>query len=120
MESLDRSDEAWLIPEGVDRYGVYGYHVPVAIPFRLTRMTPGKYTIERYTVSRKQGSSYDTWVEMGTPAVMNREQREYLAQQAVPGYVCQTAFVDKNGILEFSSGLELYEIQHIRIKIMEL
>ena len=82
-------------------------------------MQAGNYVMESYIISKEHGSSYDTWVEMGTPRELNRFQQEYLSQKSSPQYEYKCVQVDENGVLDISMQLHLYEIRQIVIKMVE-
>lgn len=62
----------------IDRY--YGFEQKGAKSFHLhlTDIPEGTYLKRSFSVSREHGSSYDTWMRLGTPEFRGRQQIDYL------------------------------------------
>ncbi|MCH1626895.1 GH39 family glycosyl hydrolase [Ferdinandcohnia quinoae] len=74
----------------------------------------GEYTIKKQYVNRQQGSSFDAWVDIGAPKVMDNDVINYMKGRAEPGIKIQDISVHNNYLLE--TVLQPHEIQLIEIK----
>lgn len=70
----------------VDRYGRFSDPGQRNFQLCLKGLGNGNYEEERFVVSRKSGSSYDIWQDMGAPRTLTARQRDYLIQVSKPGY----------------------------------
>ena len=52
--------------------------------FRLRGIPEGRYRVEEYRITRKSGSSFDAWVELGSPRTTDTDERRYLNSRAEP------------------------------------
>lgn len=69
----------------------------------------GDYLIEKLSINREQGSSYDSWIRMGSPDVLSHDAYKHLVVQSEPSY--ETWLANTNGILSFDTVLEPHEVQ---------
>lgn len=83
----------------------------------FTGMTPGRYEIQKYSVSRTQGSSFDTWLEIGSPSCLRQNEVSYLKNASLPKYHVHTREIRDSYIVK--SKLEPHEIQLILLKSSE-
>ncbi|MBP1971656.1 xylan 1,4-beta-xylosidase [Virgibacillus natechei] len=74
----------------------------------------GEYIIKKQYVNRQQGSSYDAWVDIGAPSVMDNDTINYVKGRAEPGVKLQDIYAQENYSLE--TFLQPHEIQLIEIK----
>ncbi len=80
----------------------------------LSDLTAEEYVVREVTVSRKHGSAFDQWVNMGA-LELEEPELENLAAKSRPGiskYLSQT----KNGTLELDALLEMLEVRLITLK----
>lgn len=100
----------------IDRY--YEFQSLGVKNFRvyLEGIKEGIYDKESYTINRKQGSSYDRWMEMGAPDNISKEQKMVLEQSNFPGYKYEKVIVDDRGELFISAVLDEHEVRLITIK----
>ena len=74
-------------------------------------LAPGKYRAEIFSVSRRQGSSFEVWKDMGSPEALNHEQENYLKREAFPHY--RTESYRSDGRLTLCEELEAHEVKMI-------
>lgn len=74
----------------------------------------GEYIMKKQYVNRKQGSSYDAWVDIGAPNNVDNDAIAYIKGRAEPGMKLQDISVQNNYNLE--TVLQPHEIQLIEIK----
>ena len=60
----------------------------------------GTWHIFRAEISREHGSSYDTWVQMGSPGDMSPELSRYLSQMSAPRIQFETILMAGDIILD--------------------
>ncbi|GLX67507.1 beta-xylosidase [Paenibacillus glycanilyticus] len=107
----DRFDYSQLT--SISRYGVFLNSELEEVKVRLHSLN-GDFTIEEQWVNRKQGSSFDAWVEMGAPDILNGAGHNHLVRMAEPGY--RTRMERAEGIMELKAVLEPHEIRLVTIK----
>ena len=88
-------------------YGVFEKQANKNIKLKLSGIK-GRYFIEKHRVNKKNGSSFDAWVDIGAPEHLSKEAYEYLQAAAVPGYTCRSEDI-VNGF-EMTIELEPHEI----------
>ncbi len=66
-------------------YDVFEEGTAVHLKFTLEGLPAGTWRIERQKITRESGSSFDRWVELGSPSCVTQEEREYLISQSRPG-----------------------------------
>ncbi len=77
--------------------------------------TDGTWEIEAYRICRECGSSYDSWMKMGAPSVLNEKQQQYLEEVSQPGYTVEKRrTIDKK--LKISGTIDEHEVRLIRMK----
>jgi xylan 1,4-beta-xylosidase len=91
-----------------DRYSVFKNDNPKEFNFVLENIDNGDYEIKEYRVNRKQGSSFDTWVEMGAPKCLEIEEMEYLKSKSYPMYKRKNKSI--NNSYEINTILQPHEI----------
>ena len=69
-----------------DRYSIFKNDNPKEFNFILENIDNGDYVVKEYRVNRKQGSSFDAWVEMGASKFLEIEEIEYLKSKSYPMY----------------------------------
>ena len=84
---------------------------------QLTGVTPGRYEIRKYSISRAQGSSFDAWLEIGAPKYLRQNEVNYLQNASQPKYYIRTQEIGERYLLE--STLQPHEIQLIQLKSVE-
>lgn len=95
-----------------DAYSVFEPGEQVQLQFYLKNIPDGVYRFEEQRISRKQGSSFDKWVELGAPRYPDEETREYLIQCAQPERSMKR--VQVSGGLRFEVQLEPMDTVLIR------
>ncbi|MGM0844833.1 MAG: GH39 family glycosyl hydrolase [Bacillota bacterium] len=74
----------------------------------------GNYRVKKQYVNRKQGSSFDSWVEMGAPTDLDDLDILFLKGKAEPGILTEESIV--NQTYTFTTELQPHEIQLIELK----
>ena len=83
----------------------------------LTGIKTGRYEIRKYSVSRTQGSSFDTWLDIGAPQCLRQNEVSYLKTTSLPKYHVHTQEISDSFLVK--SNLEPHEIQLIMLKSSE-
>ncbi|MCA1041824.1 helix-turn-helix domain-containing protein [Bacillus infantis] len=95
------------------RYSVFDNEKVQAYQVTLNGID-GNYRIKKQYVNRKQGSSYDAWVEIGAPIDIDDETVSYLKGKAEPGLKIENIIANQTYTL--NTELQAHEIQLIEIK----
>ncbi|NMR89517.1 AraC family transcriptional regulator, partial [Vibrio parahaemolyticus] len=66
----------------LERYNIFE-DINLAVEIELKGIN-GRYKVEQYIVNRKNGSSFDAWVEMGYPEYPDDFQLQYLKSRSIP------------------------------------
>lgn len=74
----------------------------------------GNYRIRKQFVNREQGSSFDSWVEIGSPTDIDDETLRYLKGKAEPGMRIEDITANKTYTLK--TELQPHEVQLIEFK----
>ncbi|EGT3617667.1 AraC family transcriptional regulator, partial [Clostridium perfringens] len=96
-----------------ERYNVFKNDNPKEFTFKLENIDSGDYEVKEYRVNRKQGSSFDAWVEMGAPKYLESEEIEYLKSRSYPEYKRKNIKIDNS--YEINTVLEPHEIVLLEI-----
>ena len=81
------------------------------IALTLTGLHPGGYRQERRRISRKAGSAYDKWLEIGAPSKIGPDDLRYLSETSQPSYaICES---DTDGQLLVETTLGPHEVEMI-------
>jgi len=67
-----------------NRYNGFKDEKTLKIQLELKGIRRGRYRLVTYAISRKHGSSYDRWVEMGAPEPLSAEDIAYLKANSGP------------------------------------
>ncbi len=94
----------------LNRYEVFQNQVKKNILLKLSGVK-GDYSVEIYRSNRKQGSSYDAWVNMGAPKQISKGAYECLQAASIPTYEYIEQHIE--GDYEIDIELEPHEIQLI-------
>lgn len=100
-----------------NRYQVFVQKEPRAFCIQLLHLSPGRYRIQRYGITRKGGGSYEAWVGMGAPASIDYEELELLRALSHPLY--RTEKIDiacEEDALLVRESLEPQDVWLIKIK----
>lgn len=74
----------------------------------------GQYTIKKQYVNRQHGSSFDAWVDMGAPCIIDNDALNYLKGRAEPGMQIQKLTIQNE--FKLQTVLQPHEIQLIELK----
>ena len=69
-----------------EAYSVFEQGEILRLQFRLDGIPEGKYRVERWGITRENGSSFDKWMEIGSPRYPNEHELTYLMETAQPSY----------------------------------
>lgn len=100
-----------------NRYQVFVQKEPRAFCIQLLHLSPGRYRIQRYGITRNGGGSYEAWVRMGAPASVDYEELELLRDISHPLY--RTEKIDiasEEDSLLVRESLEPHDVWLIKIK----
>lgn len=106
-----------IFVEGNDKNRYEGFQKNVAREYSIELVLPdGQYVVKRYSISHSSGcgSSYDTWLRMGSPEDMNATDIAYLKNMSVPGVQIYTLQA-QNG-LTVCETLDSHEVSVLTIK----
>lgn len=94
-----------------DAYKVFRQDGELRIALTLTGLHPGGYRQERRRISRKAGSAYDKWLEIGAPSKIGPDDLRYLSETSQPSYaICES---DTDGQLLVETTLGPHEVEMI-------
>lgn len=95
------------------RYKVFNEKQPRSYHIRLSGFIPGRRRIKRYSIGPGGGSTFDSWIAMGAPEQMTKEEERILIHLSYPVYRTET--VDTADVLELKACLVPHEVQLIVI-----
>lgn len=97
------------------RYNGFKNERTLKMDIVLMNIPDGQYKMVTQTISRSQGSSYDTWVAMGAPVSLTQEDVQYLKASAVPRRHVQYVKVEPGEALTVHSSLEPHGVELIEL-----
>ncbi len=98
-----------------DRYTPFDPVQNLDVHITLSDVKNGKYVVRETVLSRRSGSAFDRWVEMG--ALELDTQREYKALEALSTPACSKYMtVTQNHTLELDAMLDMLEVRLITIE----
>lgn len=100
----------------VKRDSVFKFENSISFQVDLNHLLPGDYEFVLQSVNRENGSSYDTWLDMGAPEYLTRDQIEYIKQVAKPRLEKWMEHV--SGSYAFTAQLRAHEVQLVTIHRM--
>ncbi|MFC5734089.1 GH39 family glycosyl hydrolase [Cytobacillus gottheilii] len=95
------------------RYSVFDDEKVQAFQVTLNGMN-GDYRMKKQYVNREQGSSYDSWVDIGAPSDLDDETVGYLKGKAEPGIKIED--INANQCYTLITELQPHEVQFIEFK----
>lgn len=99
------------------RYQVFVRKEQRAFCIQLLHLSPGKYRIQRYGITRNGGGSYEAWVRMGAPASIDHEELEILRDLSHPLYHTEKIDIaSEEDSLLVRESLEPHDVWLIKIK----
>ena len=87
-----------------DAYTVFEPGENIRYQFLLSGLTDGAYRVERRTIDRNNGSSFDKWLEIGAPRYLRPDELRYLDEISQPAY--------QVGEVRAENGLRLEVLAH--------
>lgn len=100
-----------------DAYTVFEPGEIRRLQFQLSGIPDGIYRVERFAVTRKEGSAFDRWMEIGAPRNPDAHAMQYLAAHAGPSYRRETVRAETG--LRLEALLEPHEIQLLVLRPLE-
>lgn len=98
-----------------DRYTMFDFAEQLNITITLENIPDKEYFITQYSVNRRAGSVYDSWVEFGHVDVTTYEDNEYLKSISLPKLLKQQ-LTSSNGSLTINLHLEPLEVSLLIIR----
>lgn len=98
-----------------DRYTPFDPVQSLDVHLTLNNVRNGSYLVRETTVSRKSGSAFDLWVEMGAMEPDSQQELAVLEAHSIPKcskYLAQA----KNHTLELDAMLDMLEVRLITIE----
>ncbi len=80
-------------------YSVFREKTAVTSTFTIPALKEQWYTLRKWRVGRTGGSVYDKWVEIGRPAMLTAEEREYLDAVSRPLYTTEQILWTSDSVL---------------------
>ena len=99
-----------------DRYTPFSPEQPMDVHIVLSGMKEGEYVITETSVSRKSGSSFDQWIEMGGMELTEKEELDTLKAKSLPAMNKYVMKPSEHGNLRLDAILDMLEVRLIRIK----
>ena len=87
-----------------DAYTVFEPGENIRYQFLLSGLADGAYRVERRTIDRNNGSSFDKWLEIGAPRYLRPDELRYLDEISQPAY--------QVGEVRAENGLRLEVLAH--------
>ena len=100
----------------LERYDVYSKDESIEISLLLKDLPSFTGKMCEYTISKSFGSSYDTWLKMGHPESLEKEEIEIL-KSVKPAY--KTSTVNINSSIRISRTLSPHDVKLITIKALD-
>ncbi|SDW08909.1 xylan 1,4-beta-xylosidase [Marinococcus luteus] len=94
------------------RYNVFDNSSVQSLQLHLSGLQ-GNYRMKKHFVNQKHGSSYDAWVELGAPEIIDQELKRYLQSKAEPGLRTDYFKAEDSPVLQTT--LDAHEIQLIEL-----
>lgn len=100
-----------------NRYQVFVHKEPQAFCIQLLHLSPGRYRIQRYGITRNGGGSYEAWVAMGAPASIDYEELELLRDLSHPLYRTEkVSIASEEDALLIKESLEPHDVWMVKIE----
>jgi xylan 1,4-beta-xylosidase len=77
----------------IDRYYFFEDQGMMNYQLYLSGLQAGRYQVERYTISRDGGSSYDYWRRIGAPDRLTSLQKKLIMDNSYPAYQYQERMI---------------------------
>lgn len=99
-----------------DAYTVFQNKGNLQIHLELSGLHPGSYRMEARTLTRRNGSAYDKWLEIGAPDSLQLDDSQYIIETAQPEFELQECTTQ--GTLTIEAELKPHEVRMILMKRM--
>lgn len=96
-----------------DRYFVFAEREDKEYQFRFAGLEDGEYQLREWRINRENGSSYDKWVQMGSPENLTAEELAYLDRSSEPAYYKRKIYCEGNAL---SFRIQPHEVALIEIE----
>lgn len=97
----------------IDRYNVFN-NIEKGIGLSLKNIEPGEYLFKEYKISKEYGSSFDTWINMGSPKYLDEEDVDYINNNSMIEIKKYNKYINNNYII--NDNLEPHEVKFYTIK----
>ncbi|GGA13241.1 hypothetical protein GCM10008018_67710 [Paenibacillus marchantiophytorum] len=114
MDAMYRKGEASFISR-TNRYDVFEEAAPTELRLELMGIQPGTYRLIRHKLNQLNGSAFDLWVKMGSPAHLDADALAYLTQASCPELTVETIVIDSSGMYTLVSTLSPHEVQLVEL-----
>ncbi len=98
-----------------DRYTAFGTHRRRAFSITLSGLDDGPWQVTEYVLNRQHGSAFDTWVDMGAPALRTCEELDLLRSLSQP-MLHRRSLAAQQGELRLTAELEPLEVRFLSIR----
>ena len=98
-----------------DRYAAFSQKKKAHFHVELQDIPSNECSIREVFINQQYGSSYDTWVQMGEPSLLDNVEIALLLQKSYPGQIISKKAIE-NGSLILETDLEPLEVRLIHIK----
>ena len=75
-----------------DAYSVFEQRAIHQIHVQLRNIPDGSYNVEQLTITRQNGSSFDTWLKIGAPRYPDQNVVNYLLRQSKSDYMAEMRY----------------------------
>ncbi len=99
-----------------DRYRVFVKGKTHIYHIRFEHLLSGTYKIKQYSISPKEGSTYDAWVKIGSPEPMDAEETLILSNLSHPLYTTESKVIKSEEPLVIKASLMPHEVMLIQIR----
>ncbi|EQK43195.1 bacterial regulatory helix-turn-helix s, AraC family protein [[Clostridium] bifermentans ATCC 638] len=97
----------------IDRYNVFK-NIEKNITINLKNIESGEYLFKEYKISKEHGSSFDTWVNMGSPDYLDEEDVAYINNSSMIEIKKYKKYINNDYII--NANLEPHEVKFYTIK----
>ncbi|MCU9813521.1 hypothetical protein [Paraclostridium sp. AKS81] len=82
----------------IDRYNVFN-NIEKGIGLSLKNIESGEYLFKEYKISKEHGSSFDTWINMGSPKYLDEEDVDYINNNSIIEIKKYNKYINNNYII---------------------
>ena len=82
----------------------------IRFSLEFSRCSPGTHRIRQWRINREHGSSFDSWLRMGQPDHLKRDELEILENLSGPMYRIENVETGTDGKIRFSISVAPHEV----------